>query len=108
MRPPTSAPVLPLIEILLLSSSRGVRGFFDVCPLFFFVPVLKVPSKCADKTTGGLATMPVDLLIVIGFVLIGALFSVIVEILSSRESRKSPPDQTPGSKDASCANLDKP
>ncbi len=52
--------------------------------------------------------MPVDLMMVIGLVLIGALLSVIVEILSSRESRKSlPPDQTPGSKDASCANLDK-
>lgn len=51
--------------------------------------------------------MPVDLMMVIGLVLIGALFSVIVEILSSREPRKSPPDKAPGSKDTSCAHLDK-
>jgi hypothetical protein len=44
---------------------------------------------------------------VIGFVLIGALFSVIVEILSTRESKKRPSEPTGPSKDASCAHLDK-
>ena len=49
---------------------------------------LRISLKSADKMVGRIGAMPVDLIIIVGCVLVAALFSVLVDIISARASKK--------------------